>query len=328
VVETQGQAMDRTMAAIAGSAALVSQAAGGLQPAADRLVAAAERLGDLPAALDGVLDRGREQWLDGLRGAQEERLREIAGAARHAEEIACAREQQMLGEVRSLEASVGEIRDAVDRIAKELGGEVASMADVLGAAFGREARDVTRELAEQLERAYQQLLARVDAHEQQWLNRIGTVVDELFARLGRSLDARLLSGLEGAGQALRASADALLPMADRFERAHQGWIQVQGEALAGWQEASRQIGTAATSLQQANGEILGAAAALGEGADHLARLQPLSVELEKLLREARATQAQRDALLTGLAEELTRCIQALAATDPPAPAGPAEIAAA
>jgi hypothetical protein len=323
VVATQGQAMDKAMVAIAGSATVVSKAAGGLQPAAERLAAAAENLEGLPAALGGVLDRGREQWLDGLRGAQEERLSEIAAAAGRAEESARTREQQMLDGVRSLATSVGEVRDAAGGIGQELRAEVTAMAGGLGTSFGREARDVTRELAEQLDRAYRELLGNVEAHEQQWLNRIGTVVDELFARLGRSLDASLLSGLEGAGKALRSSADALVPLAERFERGHRDWGESQGQALAGWKAASEQIGGAATGLEQVNGDLHRAAAALGEGADRLAGLRQLGEQLEALLREACSREAQHQALLAGLSEQLSQCIQALAPADAPLPGAPA-----
>lgn len=182
-IEDQGKGMNLAVAAIANDVSTMVQASGTFLPIAVRLVTVAESLDKLPIGLSSALEESRDRWLDGLSVVQEERLREIAEAARHAEELAENRERQMITEIHALQLVVGEVRDAVGGIPQALSKEVGRMADRLGTEFGHEARDVTRELAEQLEHTYHRLLQKIEEHEQGFLNRIGTVVDELFSRL-------------------------------------------------------------------------------------------------------------------------------------------------
>jgi hypothetical protein len=293
VIQAQSAEVGGAVRDLAAGSQAVAAASAELRPAAERLGETATTLVELPTRLQAAVDASREGWLAGLREQQEQAVHELVALQRTAEEASQARERVMLAAVRELQAAVAEVQAAVARIPGQLAEEVARTAGKLGREFGNEARAHTLELADRLERKYEELLTRVAQHEQQWRNNIAGVVEELLAKVAGHVEQGVVAQLRGAGAELQKVAADLVDAAPRIEQALAEWSRAQHEALAGWDQVSDRTRAAAERLAQADGELGAGVVALKESASHLERIAHLNGEFETSLQAAVGNVAAR-----------------------------------
>lgn len=286
VVENQGASIGGALTDLKTSAIAVAQSSTYLQPATQRLAAAAAVLVNMPRDLQAALNETRTQWTSDLREQHEAHLQQLLELQKQIEEASSNRERQMLAEARSLGAAVTEVRHAVAQMPTQLADEVARASTKIGTAFGQEARNHTNELADRLEREYQAILTRIEQHEQQWRNNISSVVAELFEQIGAQFESGLVEALGGLVQRLQETAAQLPTIAERLETANREWSSTQEESLRGWKAASETTRDAALKLVEADGQLRMGVGALTTTAEHLKEVAQVTSGFQAALRSA------------------------------------------
>ncbi len=285
VVEAQGESIGGAVKDLTQCAVTVARSSSSLQPAAERLAEATEILVRMPQDLREVVDDTRNHWLTGLREQHEEHVQQLVTLVQEVEVAAQQRERQVLAAARELQGAVAEVRDAVGRIPDHLAAEVARASGQLGTAFGREARDLTNELADRLSREYELLLQHIERDQQQSANQIGTIVRELLESVSGTIEERLIANLRRVSEDLEHVTHLLPEAANQLTEAHDRLSKSQEQSLEGWREVSRRTGEAAQKLVDADGHLQVAVNSLEASAEHLERIATVTDSFETSVLE-------------------------------------------
>lgn len=284
-VEAQAVTVTSAMEQLSQSAASVARTGDTIHPIAERLADSNQTLARLPEELREVLDSTRQGWLRDLGEQQAKRLADLVVILDRGEQASRERETRMFETIRELQGLVAEVRQAVAGIAEGLAAEVEVMAGRLGTAFGQEARDATHDMLEVASKQQRMLLDRIEHHEEQWRNNIGTVVEELFHKIGGQVKESLTGDLSQAGKNLGEAAQTFAEVALALGEGHEAWSHAQSESLASWSKAAEQIDKAEQGLKAANAELLVAVGRLGSGASHLELIESMLKRLEEILEQ-------------------------------------------
>ncbi|MCB1035280.1 MAG: hypothetical protein KDD47_15740, partial [Acidobacteria bacterium] len=111
-------------------------------------------------------------------------------------------------------------------------------------------------------------------NESEWQVRIARVVEELLLSAKKPISENLVPRIEDLAERLSKSSGQLAEAGEKFNRYHQAWMTSQDEHLGSWDEASRKVESASSSLgksgdhlRQVTGALEVSARALGEVAE-------------------------------------------------------------
>jgi hypothetical protein len=335
LVAEQAVEVGKALEGLAASSAAVARSSAALEPSVRRLGDLGGLLVELPANLDEVLNRRREEWLADLRQQHEAAVKRVVELSEQAAEAASGRERQMLAAVRELQAAVADQHAAVGRIPGLLAAEVRGVARELGREFGSEARTTTLDLARSLAEEHERLWQRIEAHEREVRNNVGAVVAELFSAVKLRVDDGIATPLRLAAEGLQGVAATLPAAAARIEEAQRGWSSTQSEALSGWQQTGDGALSLAMRLSEVDGHLERGVRTLAGSADHLERIagsqegferslehvlaavvsrhlaetEPYRAELMRMVSDLQAAHGELDEVLRRQADLIRRCIE-------------------
>lgn len=324
VVKAQGEGLGPATAELARCAEAVMQATRMLGPEAAGLVKAAEQLDDLPARLNAVLDRRRDEWLEEIRSEQKARLAELDKTYGKTLDAVAERERMMLERARELQSAVNDVGLAAGGMGTQLGGEIEKVAERLGREFGREARQHTVEIAERIEASFERMAEKVAGHEQQWRNNVGAVVEEVLRGVGAKVSEGVGADLAGAAGSLKEIAEEIPRAAATLRQGVDTWNATQDAALDGWRSAGKEVAEVSRDLAGLEAPLRSSLAALEKGGERVATalreveklpaevLKSLATATAEQLRETRGVQQTAERLLEDARGSQQRATQVLA----------------
>ena len=279
VVEVQSSSVVGAVSNLETCTGLVAQASKRLQPAAVQLAAVSTDLAAMPERMSALLESHRAAWVESLRTEHQDRWEQLVTLHTKMERESKNREREMIN-------SIAEVRGAVDRLPTLLAEEVNRVSNTFGSEFGNEARHQVNELSDKLAAQQRELLGRIENHEQEWRNNIGTVVRELLEQIGAVAENEIAAELRTAAQALSASSDRFSEIGEGFAESHRQWHETHEDSLRGWRDVSQHILEAAKALTLGDDQLKVAVDSLGRTTDHLERVAKVSSGFEAALREA------------------------------------------
>lgn len=283
-----------------------------LAPAVLELASSIKVLDGLPARLNDVLDKSRNQWLTEITAAQDDRLKVLIEVTTRVEQAAELRDQRRETAVRSLQVAVEESRMATSSMATDLADKINESAGQIGLAFGNEARTTNLELAEKFTAEGERLLRRAADHEQAMRNQIGSIVDELFTMVGNGFREGILDEVRKVAGGLDMGAKSLGDSAQLFDWANQEWSTQHNSTLSDWARTSSSILDATTELLSASGQVKQASVELGAS---IGQWSLLAQTCERLLGRVGTFQLHQDRLLDRQADALKECLRLISNPD-------------
>lgn len=277
VIERQATTVDDALGDLRESSKLVASSSKRLRPAAEKLAAVSEDLVAMPERLSDVLSTARKQWIEEIDEEQRTSNDELWEFLRELNRTWTNREHELLEGVET-------IARASERLPQEFSERLRSMADDVGTRFGQEARQYTRELADQVRKEHEGVLQQVRDHEREWQNSLGDSVRRVLTELASGVEERLAVRLEAVSGQLGGVAAELSGLAVRFGEAHKAWLRSHQEALAGWNEVGERVEGAAGALAGGEAHIERSVTALDASAIHLERIARLTEDFEVALQ--------------------------------------------
>lgn len=310
VVEGQGASIERAAGALVICANTVATAGEKLLPIGEGLASSAKMLGNLPDSLAATMKESREGWFSALSEQYERSWQELIKLKRDSEALGQERDEKTAALIVQLNDGILDLRQSLDQARANLMKDVVDLAERLGLAFGREARDVLNDASAQRQAEHTQFLERVEQHEQVWRNEIGTVVSEAFGKVEEQFRVGVVEKLSTATESIQLAVNTLPKAVEELERSHDSWLASHSKGLDAWRDAADSIQSAAVNLSEVDGVMRRAVAALGEGVDQAEKALRLQEGLKSELADALAAGTQQHLQeLRSLHEKLTSIFQ-------------------
>jgi len=180
-----------------------------------------------------------------------------------------------------LQVVVGELRQEVAALPEQLSDGISELAKHFGHTFGSQARAHIGELRQELRKERDEVLQRIEHHEQVWRNNVGPVVQNILAESIKPIQSDLIPPLRRVGDDLREGSEIIRGTLERFVQAHEEWKEAQRDAFK--------------ELHRMAERLEGVARALGEGEGHLKKATDTLSKSASDLDEALANQRNEPA---------------------------------
>lgn len=301
VVDQQGESIEQAVGDLRSSSQLVAASSHELKPAVEELAKGTAQLTSMPVQLSEILEAHRRAWVDELADEHQRRWDQLVALQERIDRQANQRETM-------LREAIADIQAGVENMPSQLVQIVHQMADDLGNSFGRQARDHVLELEQRLEERWDGVAARIENHEQEWRNNIGSVIAELLGAAIHPIENDLVPRLAAMADHMGASSEALGSCSAGLLEADRAWRQTLGEALEHWREAGQSLASSVQSIAIGKVHLEGSVEALGTSASHLERVASAQDSFRSTIQEGLNEVADRylakmQTLLDGLSSK-------------------------